>query len=489
MGYIPAVSAPLTVRELKLRTFCLISYREAGKPQANANTFTDFMKDLTRGSICKHILFMAAPIWLGMLTQLAYQVVNLYFISQVGAVATAGVNVAGNVILIVTAFTHVLGIGTAVVVAHAVGHGNRTDANLAFNQSLMLSAVCGALIMVLLYAFVGPYLRLVAADAATIEAGTAYIHGALPGIALMCPWTVLGSALRGTGIVKHTVVINTLTVIVDAMLAPVLITGWGTGTPLGAQGAGIAESISILVGLASLSVYFHKVQHYITATPAFMRPQIREWKRILTIGFPAGMEFALTFLSTGVAYYAIRDFGPAAQAALGIGSRVVQTVLLPGMAIAIAAGPIAGQNFGARNSDRVKQTFRNTALMGAAVMIATMVLLQWQSEALVGIFKVDPSTVAITVVFLQLRSWGFVPQGLSYVCTTMFQGLGNTVPSMVSSGTRFATFAICVLWLSKQPQFRIEHVWYLWSASVTVQAILSLHFLRTEFRRKLPMQP
>lgn len=446
------------------------------------------MKDLTRGSISNHILLMSAPIALGMVTGLAYQLVNLYFISEVGPVATAGVNVAGNVIFIVSALTQVLGVGTAAAVSHAVGFARNADANLTFNQSLMLSSICGALIMLLLYTFVDPYMRLVAADTATIEAGRTYIHWALPGIALMCPWTVIGSTLRGTGVVKPTVAIYTLTVIVDAILAPILIAGWGTGVPLGIRGAGLAESISIIVGITSLSVYVHRAQQYLVINPKLMRPQLAQWRRILTIGLPAGTEFALTFLSTAVAYYAIRDFGASAQAGLGIGARIVQTVLMPGMAIAIAAGPIAGQNFGARNSERVKETFRNAALIGTAAMIITTVLLQWQSEALVSLFKVDAATIAVAVVFLQLRSWGFVSQGLGYVCTTMFQGLGNTVPSMISSGTRFAAFAIPVMWLSTQPRFRIEHVWYLWSASVTLQAALSLYFLRLEFRRKLRLR-
>jgi Na+-driven multidrug efflux pump len=164
---------------------------------------------------------------------------------------------------------------------------------------------------------------------------------------------------------------------------------------------------------------------------------------------------------------------------------MIQTILLPAMSIGFAAGPIVGQNFGAKNGERVRETFRKAVLMGAAVMIAIVILVQWQAEALVSIFDADASAIAVAIVFLQLMSWALVPQGLVYTCSSMFQGLGNTVPSLISSGVCFFAFAIPAVWLSKQPTYRIEQVWCLLITAITLQAVVSLCLVRLEFKRRL----
>jgi putative MATE family efflux protein len=443
------------------------------------------VKDLTEGSIVSHLLTMAAPLAVSMLTQIAYQLIDLYFVTRIGVAATAGVNTAGNVVFIVSAIVQVLGVGTMALVAQAVGRKDQVDANLVFNQSMLLSAVCGVMTSALLYVFTYPYLQSIAADAATIDAGAMFILWMLPGYAVTLPMTVLSSALRGTGIVRPTIVLYMLTVTINAILAPILIAGWGTGAPLGVMGAGLATSISIVVGTIILGVYFHRSQRYLTLNWQLMRPLLQQWRRVLVVGLPVGGELVIAFLFAAVVYYAIRDFGVSAQAGYGIGFRVLQTIMLPGLAVGFAAGPIAGQNFGAKKTERVRETFRKAALMGVVVMITTILLVQWQPQALVGIFDADASTIAVAIAFLQLASWALAAQGLAYTCSSMFQGLGNTVPSLISFGTCFIAFAIPVLWLSTQPTFHIEQVWYVWIGALTLQATVSLCLLRVEFRRRL----
>ena len=103
------------------------------------------MKDLTRGSIVSHILTMAPPIVVGMITIMICQLVDLYFVAGLGDAAVAGVAAAGNAGFLVNALMQVLGVGTVALIAHAVGRKDRADANLVFNQSIVLSVLCGLL--------------------------------------------------------------------------------------------------------------------------------------------------------------------------------------------------------------------------------------------------------------------------------------------------------------------------------------------------------
>lgn len=446
------------------------------------------MRDLTQGPITKHILVLATPVAVSMLAQLAYQMIDLYFVSRISAAATAGVSAASNTLLIVSALAQTLNVGITAVVARSVGAKDWIGANLVFNQSLVLASTLAAVTMAMLHVGTRPYLDLVGADMATVEAGAEFMIYALPGFALLLPLTAAGSALRGTGVVQPYVAIHMITIVINAALAPLLIAGWGTGKPLGVAGAGLATSISVAVGITVLGVYLHRMERYLTVQPAFLRPRLDEWGRIIRIGFPAGCDFALTFLSTAVVFLAIRDFGAAAQAGFGIGTRVLQVVLLPGLAIGFAAGPIAGQNLGAVDGWRVWDTFHKAALISSALMALITLLVQWQPHLILSAFDADPTTLDAAASFLQLMSWTFVAQGLVYVCTNMFQGLGNTQPSLISSGARFAVFSICVTWMCTSHESTAARIWSLLSGSFALQAFVSLWLLRREFRnRVLPL--
>jgi putative MATE family efflux protein len=443
------------------------------------------MKDLTQGSVVSHILTMAPPIFAGMIMMMLCGLIDLYFVSGLGDAAIAGVSAAGNAGFLINALMQVLSVGTVALIAHAVGRKDRADANLVFNQALGLSAVCGLLTWIAGTVFARSYMRAVAADDATIEAGTIYLIWFIPALALQFALLVMASALRGTGIVRPTMIVQALAVGINIVLAPVLIIGWGTGYPLGVAGAGLASSMAVLFGVLMLWVYFRRLERYVGVQRRLLRPQARQWKRILNIGLPAGGELAIIFTYMAVIYYALRDFGPAAQAGFGIGSRVIGLIQVPAMAIALAAGPIAGQNFGAGNTARVRETFKKVALIGTAVMIAVTLLAQWRPDALLGGLARDPETMEVAAVFLQMVSLNLVAQGLIFVCSSMFQGLGNTTPVLWSSGVRLITYAMPIIWLSAQSGFRIEHVWYLSIVTTTLQAALSLWLLRLELRKRL----
>lgn len=444
------------------------------------------MKDLTAHSIGKLILQMALPIAAGMLFQTLYFLIDLYFVAHLGAAAIAGVSAAGNIMLIVFALTQVLGVGTVALISHAVGRKDQSDATRVFNQSFSLSMVCGVLTLIVGYLVAVPYMHALGADAATVSAGIDYLWWFLPSLALQFAVVAMGSALRGTGIVQPSMIVQVLTVILNAVLAPVLIAGWGTGHPLGVAGAGLASSLSLAVGVVLLAVYFHRLEHYVTFDSTAWRWDVAVWGRLLRIGLPAGGEFALMFLYMMIIYWLIRPFGQDAQAGFGIGMRLNQSLFLPAMAIAFATAPIVGQNYAAGKFARVRETFVRATLIGAVIMVALTLLCQWRAEWLARAFTTEPGAVAVATQFLRLISLNFIASGLVFTCSAVFQGLGNTVPAMLSAATRLVSFIVPAMWLAHQPHFRLVELWYVSIASMAVQAVVSLWLVRSQLRRRMP---
>jgi putative MATE family efflux protein len=442
-------------------------------------------KDLTQGSIARHIVRLSIPIAAGMIVPLLYQIVDLYFVSGIGDVAVAGVSAAGNMTFIVTALTQALGLGTVALIRQASARRDRAEADLVFNQSLVLSGLCAVLVLVAGYLLARPYLLWVAADGATVEAGVSYLFWLMPGMSLQFALISMGSALQGTGIAKPTMLVQLSTVVINIALAPILIAGWGTGHPLGVAGAGLATSIAVSTGVAMLWLYFHRLEHFVALDRGLARPQWKQWKRMLQLGLPSGGEFALIFIYGAITYYAIRNFGAAAQAGFGIGSRVLQAIMLPAVAIAFAAGPIAHQNYGAGNPARVRETFRRGVIIGSIAMTVVTLVVQWRPQSLIGLFTREPQVLSVGVLFLRLISVNIADQGLIFTCSSMFEGLGNTTASLLSLCTRLVTYAVPAIWLSHRPNFRIDYVCYLLIATVALQAPVSFWLMRRELKKRL----
>jgi len=421
---------------------------------------------------------MATPIAAGMLMQTLYYLVDLYFVGRLGDAALAGVGAAGNVMMIVIALTQVLGVGTVALIAQAVGRRDAADANHVFNQSLSIACVLGALTLAGGYALTDVYLGTIAADEPTIAAGRSYLFWFLPGMALQFAMVAMSSALRGTGIVKPTMIVQMATVLLNVALAPVLIAGVGTGRALGVAGAGLASTLSVAAGVLLLFFYFRRLEKYVAVDPAQWTPQLATWRRMLALGLPAGGEFVLMFVYVAIIYWVIGDFGAAAQAGFGVGQRLMQAIMLPALALSFAVPAVAGQNMGAKRFDRVRETFRSAAIMSVALMALLTVLCQLRPVWLVQGFTDDPAVVDVAVGFLRVISLNFVASGLIFVCSGMFQALGNTLPALASSAGRLLTFVVPAVGLAGWPALRIEHVWYLSVASVALQVVTSLLLLR-----------
>ena len=446
------------------------------------------MKDLTQGSIFRHLLQLSSFLAVSMLLQTLYFLVDLYFVSGLGGAAIAGVGLAGNLMMIVLALTQMLGVGTTSLMAQAVGRRDPADAQAVFNQSCLLSLLAGALVLAGGLLLRLPYCRWLSADQATVVAASDYLKWLVPSFALQFAFISMGSALRATGVVKPGMLIQALTVGLNAILAPVLIAGWGTGRPMGTAGAGLATLLAVLTGLVALAAYFVGSEKFVRIQMAEWTPRWDVWKRMLRIGLPAGGEFVMLSIYTALVYVLIRHKGSSAQAGFGVGVRLMQSLFLPVMAISFGASPLAGQNYGARRADRVRETFRVAAWMSIALMLAMTLICHISPDALVRFFAHDEPVIANGAEYLRIVSWGFVAYGLTVTCSGMFQAIGNTWPALASSALRVLLFAAVALWLARDPGFALRGIWYAAVAAGLAQCALSFSLLRREFGRRLNFQ-
>ena len=443
------------------------------------------MKDLTQGSVTKHLLYMSAFMAVSMVVQTLYLLADLYWVGRLGKEAIAAVGVAGNLTMIVLALTQMLGVGTTTLISHAAGQKDQSRAELVFNQSFVMSILVALALGVCGFLLMNPYCNSLSADAITAALAKSYLLWFIPALLLQFPLVALGSALRATGIIKPTVSLQVLSVVLNIVLAPLLIFGIGPWPKLGVTGAALGSFIAILIADILILIYFQKKYHYLRFRFSLFRPQAKIWSKMLHIGVPAGAEFVLLFVYIMIVYGIIRGFGPAAQAGFGIGARVMQALFLPVVALSFAVSPVIGQNFGGRRADRVRHSVYSAIGIASLMMLVLALLAHFAPAPLIRAFSKDQHVIDFGSDYLRIVALNFVAAGIVFTTSSIFQGIGNTWPPLLSSMTRLLLFVLPAILIARTPGFEIKHIWYLSVASQVLQACINLLLLRRELRKKL----
>ena len=443
------------------------------------------MQDLTTGSLTGHLLKTTSFMLVSMIFQTLYVLLDLFWVGRLGTDAIAAVGLSANLSFIVIAITQVLSVGATTVVSHASGRKDQERAIFVFNQSQVLSMAAGLLFLAIAMTFRRRYAASLSSTEGMRVATEQFLLWFIPAMALQFAMVAMGAALRGTGNFKPGMWVQTGTVVTNMVLAPFLIFGWGPFPAMGVSGAALSTFISIVVGVVWISFYFIDAQAYLRFHFGSWKPQMKVWWEMLKIGLPAGAEFALMGVYMAVVYAITKPFGAAAQGGFTIGLRIVQSAFLPVVALGFAVAPVAGQNFAARKGDRVRAAFKAAAGMAAGVMLLSAIVIFIAAEALMKIFTTDPAVIAVGVEYLHIVAITFVGSGITFVSSSMFQAMGNTIPSLVTSAMRLVFSIVPAILLSRVAGFHLTWIWYVSAAAVFLQMSVNLLLLQREFRLKL----
>jgi Na+-driven multidrug efflux pump len=214
------------------------------------------MQDLTTGSLTGHLLKTTGFMLVSMIFQTLYILVDLFWVGRLGTDAIAAVGLAGNISFIVIAITQVLGVGATTLVSHASGRKDQDRAVFLFNQSQVLSMVVAAIFLLIAMLLRRQYAAGQSATEGMRIATEQYLLWFIPAMALQFAMVAMGAALRGTGNFKPGMIVQTATVVINMVVAPFLIFGWGPFPDMGVSGAAVATFVSIVVGVVWISIYF-----------------------------------------------------------------------------------------------------------------------------------------------------------------------------------------------------------------------------------------
>jgi putative MATE family efflux protein len=383
------------------------------------------------------------PIIIAFSLQTSYNVIDLFWVARLGSSELAAVSLAGTLFYVILALGQVLGSGTVALVSQSYGAGQSDRANMVVQQAIGLTLVIAVLVSVSGFLFARDIIHMLGGTGEVLTHGHAYLRIVFIGFAFQLLSFSINYAFRGTGDMKTPMQIMIIATATNIILDPLLILGIGFFPRLGVTGAAlatvIAKGISFLYGIVVLIKGKSGLQLHPT------RPWRFDWtivKTILSVGIPAGISYALMFLSVIAVFRTAASYGKYVLSALGIGQRVLQFAGLPVVGIGVATTTLVGQRLGARDVTDAKRISRVSLICSSAIMIVCSLLFFTQAGVIVNIFRPEQPVVYYGIQFLHIVSLYLVFVGLTTTVTGVFRGAGDMLPPMGAGVIKLAVLVL-----------------------------------------------
>jgi putative MATE family efflux protein len=382
--------------------------------------------DYTQGSLNRAILLLSVPMMLEMAMESAFAVVDVYFVSSLGASAVATVGLTESMLTLIYAVAIGLSMGTTALVSRRIGEKNPTAAAAAGVQAIIV-AVVASIPFSLAAFFAQDLLRLMGGDAWVVEHGHRYAAWMLGGNAVIMLIFVINAIFRGAGDAAIAMRVLWISNGINILLDPALIYGWGPFPEMGLEGAAIATNIGRSTGvLIQLWVLLRGAKHI-----RVLRSQLRLEAAVMGQIFRTSLggigQFIIATSSWIGLVRIVSEFGSHALAGYTIAVRIFIFTLMPSWGLSNAAATLVGQNLGAKRPDRAERAVWLTGFLNMGFLAVVSFIYIVFNERLVRIFTSDPAVVAAGAACLRTVSYGYIFFAWGLVMPQAFNGAGDTL--------------------------------------------------------------
>ena len=421
--------------------------------------------DFSAGSVKRRIIAQAVPLTLAQAVQLLYNIVDRIYIGhlpEVGKTALTGLGITFPVIIIIAAFTHLLGNGGTPLFSIARGRRNEREAEAILGNAFMLLATASVILFVFCYSFRRPILFAFGAGEESYFFADEYLRVYLCGTAFSMLVTGLNGYINAQGFPRVGMMTTILGAVINIILDPVFI----FTLDMGVKGAALATVISQGISCVWVLKFLTGRRAILRLKRSTLRISLARTKRIITLGIPGFVMQASNSLVQIVCNTQLRVYGELLMVGGGDLYIGVMTVLgsvrellsLPVNGIASGSQPVLGFNYGAGKYKRVKEGIRFSALLGAGYTLIAWLVVMLIPRPMIAMFSDDAMTIDVGARMLNIYFFGFVFMAFQFAGQSTFQGLGMARQSVFFSLFRKAMIVVPLTLLLPRLGFGVEGV-------------------------------
>ncbi len=434
-------------------------------------------RDLTQGSVGKNITNQSLGMMVGMLSMVGYNLVDTFFVGKLGTSQLAAMSFTFPVSMAANSIALGLGVGGAAVISRAVGSKNHDEVKRLTTNSLYLGLIVVAVIMVTGFTTMDLVFTSLGARGEILVMIKEYMTVWYWGMPFVVIPMIGSNAIRAAGNTLLPSMVMMGSMIMNAVLDPLLIFGIGFFPRMELEGAALATVIArmttFIASLYLLNYKFHML--------SIVKPEIAElydsWKRVLYIGFPAILNQFIPQISMGVATRIISDYGKEAVAGFGVATRIEMIAIGPLISFANTMIAYTGQNLGAKRIDRIEDGIKfvnKASLIIGAVMFAAFAIFGKYTSM---IFNDDPTVINISYLYLAVVSVSYGVMGISMSASATFSALHKPYSSIMINIIRMIVIFIPLLLIGNYT-FQLPGIIVGITISIFLGTIISVLWLR-----------
>ncbi len=431
-------------------------------------------------NIGKLLMQYAVPAIIAMTASSLYNMVDSIFIGHgVGTMAISGLALTFPLMNLAAAFGSLVGVGAATLISVKLGQKDYDTAQRVLGNVFVLNILLGVAFTVIVMAFLDPILYFFGGSDETVGYARDYMYIILLGNTITHLYLGLNAVLRSSGHPQKAMYATIATVIINTILDPVFIYGFGWGI----RGAAIATIVAQIISLMWQLWIFSSKEELLH----FHRGIFRLKRKIVFDSLAIGMSpflmnmaacFIVILINQGLKKYG----GDLAIGAFGIVNRLVFIIVMIVMGLNQGMQPIAGYNFGAKQYERVTKTLKLTIIYATGVTTFGFIIGMLFSDTVVGIFTSDAELIELSAKGLRIVVMFFPIIGFQMVTANFFQSIGMASKAIFLSLTRQMVVLLpCLLILPRF--FGAAGVWYSMPISDLLASLIAGTMLVWQFRK------
>lgn len=453
------------------------SASEVAPPPPRSSTW-EALKDAIRGSeadytqigLRRAIFLLAIPMILELVMESAFAVVDIYFVGKLGPSAVATVGLTETYLYLLYSLAMGLAMAVTAIIARRIGEKKKEEAATAAVQSIFLGVLCAVPFAIAGIFFAKDLLRFMGADAWSIEHGYRYTQWMLGGNVTIVLLFVINAVFRGAGDAAIAMRVLWVANIINILLDPLLIFGWGPIPAMGIEGAAIATNIGRGTGvIMQLWILFNGGKH-IRARLSQLFWDARTILSIVKTSLGGVGQMIVGMTSWIFLMRILSDVGSEAVAGATIALRIMMFTIMPAWGLSNAAATLVGQNLGAKQPDRAESSVWKIGFYNMVYLVGVSFVFFFYNDPLMRIFTQDERVIAIGAEWLRILSYSFFVYGWWMVSSSAFNGAGDTrTPTKIN---------LVFFWLIQIPlcyllaiHFKWEHSGVFWGVFISETSV------------------